>query len=63
MSNTQEAWDDDRDWLYSTASIEGKRKPTDEQIASFCRGVTSAVVDMRVEVNTARKLVFGEVMR
>lgn len=54
-------FDADEEWLYQrTATI--SRKPSEAQIERFCRMVNTAVVDGGVDLASARRLSFGEVM-
>jgi len=61
MSNEITDWDQDEEFLYYAAEKAGK-KPSEEQIERFCRMVNTAVVDGGVDLASARRLSFGEVM-
>ncbi len=61
MSDVNEAWEMDEEWFYASAQ-KLKKLPSDEQIERFCRMVNTAVVDGGVDLASARRISFGEVM-
>lgn len=62
MSNLQEAYDCDVDWLFEQCAKVGKR-PTESQQEKFAERVAIMLIDGGVELNQARRRVFAEVMR
>ena len=57
MSNVQEHWDDDIDWLLDMAAKDGKR-PTEAQQHDFADQVRSALVRGGVNLDAARRGAF-----
>lgn len=62
MSNLQEHYDEDIDWLFEQCARVGKR-PTEAQQEAFAERVAIMLIDGGVELNQARRRVFAEVMR
>lgn len=62
MSNLQEHYDEDIDYLFEACAKVGKR-PTESQQEEFAERVAIMLIDGGVELNQARRRVFAEVMR
>lgn len=59
MSNVQEKYDDDADWLYLQADKIGKF-PTEDQEEQFCERVSIRVISGGIKESDARRITFVE---